>query len=42
MPNDFFFEATGIMQGIIAVFLIVYFIKFTRQILKGEPQVHNA
>jgi hypothetical protein len=42
MPNDFFFEATEMMQGTIAVFLIVYFIKFTRQILKGEPQVHNA
>ena len=31
MPDNFFFEITGIMQGIIAIPLIIYFIRLTSQ-----------
>lgn len=42
MPNNFFFETTGVLQGAIAVFLIVSFISLTRGILKSKPKLYNA
>lgn len=34
MPNDFFFELTGILQGVIAVIMIVHFIRLTMLVNK--------
>ncbi|SFF08241.1 hypothetical protein SAMN05518672_115116 [Chitinophaga sp. CF118] len=33
MPDDAFFEITGVMQGVIGIVLIVYFIRLTREII---------
>jgi len=35
MPNDFFFELTGICQAIVTVPLIIYFIQLTKRIIPG-------
>ena len=42
MPNNIFFEVTGAMQGVFAVFLINSFIKLTGRILKNRPKVYAA
>ncbi len=33
LPDDVFFEITGVMQGIIGIILIIYFIRLTRKII---------
>ncbi len=38
MPNDIFFEVTGMMQGIIAVLLIMSFIKLTSHVIRSKHQ----
>lgn len=38
MPDDLIFEATGVIQGIIAVLLILHFVKLTRYIIKSTHQ----
>jgi hypothetical protein len=36
MPNDFWFELTGVMQGGVVVPLVIYFVRLTRKVLQGE------
>ena len=33
MPNDFFFEFTGVLQAILAVILIIYFIRLMKSVI---------
>jgi hypothetical protein len=40
MPNNIFFEVTGVMQGVFAVFLINGFTKLTGRIFKNRPKVY--
>lgn len=42
MPSNIFFEVTGVMQGVLAVFLINGFIKLTGRILKNRPKVYTV
>lgn len=41
MPNDIFFEITGVMQGVIAILLIKWFIKLTGQVIGNRRSNMN-
>ncbi len=38
MPNDFWFEFTGMMQGVVAIPLTVYFVRLVRSLVAKEKQ----